>query len=178
MSLIKTLEKTKAPILTVLFFMLGITFLFAQNPKPHVITGKVTAGASANPVAGATVMVKGTKNIVSSEDNGNFNIIAQPGDVLVISFVGYKSKEINVGDKTDQININLSEDFTNLQDVVVVGYGKTKKSDLSSAVGTISSSDLNKTVNVTLDEALQGKAANLYVAQTSGQPGAGASVII
>ena len=60
----------------------------------------------------------------------------------------------------------------------MIGYGKTKKSDLSSAVGTISSSEISKTINVTLDEALQGKAANVYVSQTSGQPGAGASVII
>ncbi|HYJ63724.1 MAG TPA: carboxypeptidase-like regulatory domain-containing protein, partial [Parafilimonas sp.] len=178
MSKIKHSRKTKALLLAVIFLMLGINFLSAQNAKRHIITGKVTVGAAGNPVAGATIMVKGTKNIVSSQDNGDFNIIAQPGDVIVISFVGYKSKEINIGDKTDQLTINLSEDFSNLQDVIVVGYGKTKKSDLSSAVGTISNTDLNKTVNVTLDEALQGKAANLYVAQTSGQPGAGASVII
>ena len=178
MSKIKNSRKTKALLLAVIFLMLGINFLSAQNAKRHIITGKVTVGAAGNPVAGATIMVKGTKNIVSSQDNGDFNIIAQPGDVIVISFVGYKSKEINIGDKTDQLTINLSEDFSNLQDVIVVGYGKTKKSDLSSAVGTISNTDLNKTVNVTLDEALQGKAANLYVAQTSGQPGAGASVII
>src|SRR5689334_5562126 len=160
MSKIKNSRKTKALLLAVIFLMPGINFLSAQNATRHIITGKVTVGAAGNPVAGATIMVKGTKHTVSSQDNGDFNIIAQPGDVIVISFVGYKSKEINIGDKTDQLTINLSEDFSNLQDVIVVGYGKTKKSDLSSAVGTISNTDLNKTVNVTLDEALQGKAAN------------------
>ena len=141
MSKIKISRKSKALLLAALFLMPGINFLWAQNTNRHIITGKVTVGASGNPVSGATIMVKGTKNIVSSEDNGDFNIVAQPGDVLVISFVGYKPKEINVGDKTDQLTINLSEDFSNLQDVIVVGYGKTKKSDLSSAVGTISNSD-------------------------------------
>jgi TonB-linked SusC/RagA family outer membrane protein len=170
--------KLKALFMALLFLALGLHSLHAQNSNLHVVTGKVTSGAAGTPVNGATIMVKGTKNATATDESGNFSIIAKPGEVLQISFVGYKSKEIKIDDNAGQLTVNLSEDFSNLQDVIVVGYGKTKKSDLSSAVGTISSAELNRTVNVTLDEALQGKAANLYVSQTSGQPGAGSSVII
>ena len=86
-------------------------------------------------------------------------------------------KETTVG-SSSSLKIMLTQDFSHLDDVVIVGYGRMKKSDLSSAVVTISSADLQKTVNVTLDEALQGKSPNVYVSTSSGAPGAGASVII
>lgn len=153
-----------------------ITQLSAQG-SARSITGKVTAGVTGGPISGATVVVKGTKNVASTGDAGDFNILAKDGEVLVVSFVGYKTREIKVG-SSSTLNIALTEDYSNLQDVIVLGYGKMKKTDLSSAVVSISAADLQRTVNVTLDEALQGKAANVYVSQTSGQPGAGASVII
>lgn len=150
----------------------------AQKTTARVITGKVLAGTSKNAAAGASVSVKGTKNAVSTGNAGEFSILAQPGETLVISFVGYKSKEIKIGDANIFFNVELSEDFSKLQDVIVVGYGKMKKTDLSSAVVTISNADLEKTVNVTLDDALQGKSPNVYVSTSSGAPGAGAAVII
>ncbi len=129
-------------------------------------------------LGGASVTVKGTRNSIVTGDDGEFSIIAATGDVLVITSVGYKQQEVAIGATTNGVSVNLLQDFSKLNDVVVVGYGKMKKADLSSAVGAISNTELNRTVNVTLDEALQGKAANVYVAQTSGQPGAGSSVII
>ena len=167
---------------TIVWTTISVIFTFsqltAQNTSARLIKGKITASVSQTAVPGATVSVKGTQNSVSAGDGGEFSIYAQTGDVLVVSYVGYKTKEIKVNENENNINIGLIQDYSNLQDVVVVGYGKTKKSDLSSAVGTISNTELTKTINVTLDEALQGKAANVYVSQTSGQPGAGASVII
>jgi len=152
--------------------------LSAQKAATRIITGKITASVSKTAVPGATVTVKGTKNMATSGDGGEFSVIAQTGDILVVSSVGYKPKEIKVADGVNNINFELSEDFSNLQDVVVVGYGKMKKTDLSSAVVTISSADLEKTVNVTLDDALQGKSPNVYVSTSSGAPGAGAAVVI
>jgi len=149
----------------------------AQNAARR-ISGKITSAVSNEAIVGATVMVKGTRNMTSAGDAGDFSIMAQTNDVLVVSFVGFKTKEIKVTDATQTLTVQLAVDFSNLQDVVVVGYGRMKKSDLSSAVVTVSAADLQRTNNVTLDEALQGKAANVYVSQTSGQPGAGASVII
>src|SRR4051794_39517210 len=100
MSQIKFFQKTKALLLAVLFFMFAANFLCAQNTDGRTIIGKVSVGASGAGAAGATISVKGTKNIVSSLDGGDFSIIAKPGDVLVVSFVGYKPKEIKVDEKT------------------------------------------------------------------------------
>jgi TonB-linked SusC/RagA family outer membrane protein len=175
--------KTTGKFTAFLWGILTSLLIFVQasaqkTPSGHVITGKILAQTTKAGIDGATVSVKGTKNTAITSNGGSFSIIAQPGDVLVVSFIGYKSKEITVTDAATVPAIELSQDFSNLQDVIVVGYGKMKKTDMSSAVAAISNTELNRTVNVTLDEALQGKAANVYVAQTSGQPGAGASVII
>ncbi|HLI93988.1 MAG TPA: carboxypeptidase-like regulatory domain-containing protein, partial [Puia sp.] len=151
--------------------------LSAQPPGARRITGKVTDQANSQGIPGATVTVKGTRNSVQTDVNGSFEILAAPTESLVVSYVGYSSKEVKVGNATT-LNITLSTNYGHMDDVVVVGYGRMKKSDLSAAVGTISNEDLNKTVNVTLDDALQGKSPNVYVSQTSGEPGAGASVII
>jgi TonB-linked SusC/RagA family outer membrane protein len=174
--------KIKGMMKTVLWFVISVFFSFkqlsAQNGATRIIKGKVTASVSQSAVPGATISVKGTQNSVSTGDNGAFSINAKTGDILVISYVGYKTKEEKISAGESTITIGLIQDYSNLQDVVVVGYGKTKKSDLSSAVGTISNTELEKTVNVTLDDALQGKAPNLYVSTSSGAPGAGAAVII
>src|SRR5579863_8913042 len=155
-----------------------LTFsLSAQPPGARKITGKVIDQTNSTPIPGATITVRGTKNSVQADVNGEFAIMAAPTETLVISNVGYSPKEVRVGNSMT-LSISLSTNYGRMDDVVVVGYGRMKKSDLSAAVGTISNEDLNKTVNVTLDDALQGKAPNVYVSQTSGEPGAGASVII
>ena len=161
----------------VLFASLITFSLSAQPPGARKIAGKVFDQTSNNAVPGATITVKGTKNSVQADLNGEFVIMAAPSETLVISNVGYSSKEVKVGNSST-LSISLSTNYGRMDDVVVVGYGRMKKSDLSAAARTISNEDLNKTVNVTLDDALQGKAANVYVSQTSGEPGAGASVII
>lgn len=157
---------------------LFLTQSTAQKTASRPITGKIIASASQAPIAGVSINIKGTRNTVVAGSNGEFTINAQTGDVLVATYVGYAKKEIKVGAAVNSINISLVEDLDKLQDVVVVGYGKMKKSDLSSAVVSISSADLDRTVNVTLDDALQGKAPNVYVSTSSGAPGAGAAVII
>lgn len=163
-----------APLAALLLFAIPLS---AQSPAVHRITGKVTAQTNGAGIPGATITVRGTKNAVQADDNGEFSILAAPGEHLVISYVGYSPKDIKVGSET-VLNVSLSQDANSMSDVVVVGYGRMKKSDMSAAVGTISNTDLDRTVNVTLDDAIQGKAANVYVSQTSGEPGAGASVII
>ncbi len=164
--------------LAVILLLLFSHSLFAQKSTVKTVTGRVIASRSDSAVAEASILVKGTSNAVVANSAGEFSISAHPGDVLVVSFVGYKSREIKVGENDRGLNIVLTEDQSSLQDVVVVGYGRMKKSDLSSAVHTISNADIEKTVNTTLDQALQGKSPNVYVSQSSGAPGAGASVII
>ena len=141
------------------------------------ISGKVSAKISGLGLPGATIAVKGTKNMVQTNESGEYSIMAASGETLVVTAVGHISREAKVG-SSGTVNLVLTEDYNNLNDVIVVGYGKMKKTDLSSAVVSVTGADLQKTVNVTLDEALQGRAANVYVSANSGQPGAASSVII
>lgn len=170
------MNKYLLKVLLLFAYVLFSTLSFSQTKK--TITGRITGGTSNAPLAGASVTIKGSTNSIITDATGAFSLSAMAGDVLVVSFAGYTNKEVKVGAGSTSINVALVEDANNLQDVVVVGYGKMRKSDLSSAVTTISNTDLERTVNVTLDQALQGKAANVYVSQTNGQPGAGSSVII
>lgn len=173
----KAAVKLKPSLWAFVFSFLFLSQGYAQKQPPRTVTGHVT-GTSGSAIAGATINVKGTRNNVASGQAGEFSIVTQTGDVIVISFIGYKTREIKVTPETSTLNISLTEDLGSLQDVVVVGYGRMKKSDLSSAVHTVSSAELQRTTNVTLDNALQGKSPNVYVSQSTGAPGAGSSVII
>jgi TonB-linked SusC/RagA family outer membrane protein len=150
--------------------------LAAQQP-PQKITGKIFSKNQGTPLAGATIMVKGTNNAVVSNEKGEFSIAALPGQILVVSLVGYAPKEMKASG-SELRGVFLEENYNHMQDVVVVGYGKMKKTDLSSSQVTISSEELHRTVNGTIEQALQGKAANVYVASSNAQPGAAPSVII
>jgi TonB-linked SusC/RagA family outer membrane protein len=151
----------------------------AQNPPPsgQKITGTVTAHESGQPVPGASVIFKGTSTGVATDQYGKFSINALPGQVLVFTSIGFTAKEVKTGDAIT-LNVVLNETRSALQDVVVVGYGTMKKTDQSSAQVSISSADISKTINTTLDQAIQGRAAGVYVTQNSGQPGGGISVNI
>jgi TonB-linked SusC/RagA family outer membrane protein len=151
--------------------------LAAQQGTTQKITGKIASRNLGTPLAGATVTVRGTNNAVVSNEKGEFVIEAQPGQTLVISLVGYTPKEVKAASAALR-GIFLEEDYNHLQDVVVVGYGKMKKTDLSSSQVTVTSEELHRTVNGTIEQALQGKAANVYVASSNAQPGAAPSVII
>jgi TonB-linked SusC/RagA family outer membrane protein len=152
--------------------------LAAQTPAgARKITGKVTSKNNEG-VGGATVTVKGTRNTAVADLNGNFIIYAQTGETLVFSHVGFEPKEIKVGANSSVLNVRVGEDYSDLSDVVVVGYGSMKRTDLSSAQVTVTAADIGKTVNTTIEDALQGRAAGVYVTAPSGQPGAGLNVVI
>ncbi len=157
-------------------FLLLSSQLAAQQPARR-ITGKVTAQTSGAIIPGTTVSVKGTRNITTTDNNGNYAIDAATGETLVFTSVGYAVREEKVG-ASSIIDIALTQDFVNMQDVVVIGYGSMKKTDLSSSQVTVTSADLQKTINTSFDQALQGRAANVFVSQSSAQPGAAPSVVI
>ena len=172
--IVKTLRYLLWAIIATFFYH---TPLEAQTAGTHLVNG-IIKGPSGVPISGASISIKGAKTGISSGNSGEFSIPVKTGDLLTVSFIGYKSKEIKITIDTKRLVVNLAEDYSKLQDVVVVGYGKMKKTDMSSAVMSISNADLEKTVNVTLDDALQGKSPNVYVSTSSGAPGAGAAVII
>jgi TonB-linked SusC/RagA family outer membrane protein len=146
-------------------------------PLPITVTGKVT-NEKGEPLSGATVTEKGTNNATTAKEDGSFTLtVASEKSVLVISYVGFDKQEIVVG-KQGTIGVRLIQQTASLTDVVVVGYGKASRANLTSAQSTVSSKDIEKTVNTTIEQALQGRAAGVYVTQNSGQPGGGISVNI
>ncbi len=141
------------------------------------ISGVVTAQDEPDPVIGANVMVKGTTVGTITDFDGNFELQAKTGDVLVVSFMGYKSQEVKVAG-AGPLRIVLVPDNVQLQEAVAIGYGTMKKSDLTGAVTSVSADQLLKAPVAGLDQALQGRAAGVTVTTGSGQPGKGATIRI
>jgi len=140
--------------------------------------GKVT-DSKGQPLPGAIIKVKGTQKATAVDASGQFSIDAKSGDVLVITFVGFLPKEVTVSDSTSPLYIQLQEDNRAMQEVVVVGYGAVKKSDLTGSLSSVKSDDLNlggTTANV--GQAIQGKAAGVQVQQSSFAPGGGINITI
>lgn len=133
-----------------------------------------TVSADGQPLPGATVLIKGTSKGTSTDFDGNYSIEADSKSVLVFSYVGYATKEVVVGTQT-KINVTLTAD-NKLDEVVVIGYGTQRKSDLTGSVSSISSEDIASIPVARVDQALQGRAAGVQVTQTSGAPGAGTSI--
>ncbi len=149
------------------------SFAFSQSRE---VTGIVTDDTG-TPLSRATVTVKGTKTSTFTNDNGVFKItVNSPTAVLLISYVGTKTLEVSTTGKQNVL-ATLEVD-TKQTEVVIIGYGKARKANLTSAQTTISSKDIDKTLNTTVEQAIQGRSAGVYVTQNSGQPGGGISVNI
>ena len=148
----------------------------AQEVKK--ITGNVVSNSSEQAIGSATISVKGRQNTVPTDSSGEFTIFAAPGETLIISSIGFNTRSYKITGAAAKLTIRLMENYGKMNEVVVIGYGKMKKTDLSSSQVTVSSADIAKTVNTSFDQALQGRAANVYVSSNSGEPGAAPSVII
>jgi len=155
-----------------------VLVLFTSYAQIKKISGTVTDD-KANALVGATVTVKGTNVITSTNSSGAFSIdVPGTGKVLVVSYVGMTPQEIAIGSQAN-VRINMvPTSATTLTDVVVVGYGTARKANLTTAQSTVSSKEIERTVNTTVEQAFQGRAPGVYVTQNSGQPGGGISVAI
>ena len=138
------------------------------------ITGTVVDAMG--PVIGASVVVKGTTNGVATDFDGNFSLNASPGQTLVVSYIGYLTKEVRITAGQSKYDITLEEDRKVLDEVVVVGYGTMKKSDISGASATVGENAIKGSLITSLDQALQGHAAGVSAVSTSGAPGSGSSI--
>lgn len=161
---------------TILMFLLLLSGI-AVNAQ-HRITGTVK-DAQGEPIVGANVLERGVKtNGTITDINGNFVISTTlKNSILTFSFIGYESKAISVGTKT-KIEIILEENSQMLDDVVVVGYGTQKRSDLTGSVASVSMKDMMKAPVKSFDEALAGRIAGVQVVSSEGQPGASIDVVI
>ena len=145
--------------------------IFLNPPAVLDITGTVT-DENGDPLPGASILEKGTTNGTTSDVNGNFSMsVAGPNSVLVLSFIGYTTQEIPVGNKTT-INVRLEPDMRTLNEVVVVGYGTVKKSDLTGAVSSVKAEELTAYPAIDAVQSLQGRAAGVNITSTNGAPGA------
>ncbi|WP_211092153.1 SusC/RagA family TonB-linked outer membrane protein [Chitinophaga eiseniae] len=170
----KMIRARMLPLLGVLLGFLSSTSLFAQTIK---VTGKVINKSNSAAIPGATVSLKNTNRFAITDDAGKFTIDASIGNTLVITIVGYQKKEVVIN-KTAAIEVALTENVSQLGDVVVIGYGKVRRPDVTGAISSVSGDELRKTQPVTFDQALQGKVPGLVAQQISGQPGGAVSVQI
>jgi len=160
----------------VLLIICTLSFLtsFSQQRK---FSGTIRDEKGA-PLAGATVTVKNSRVATTSDVNGVFKLtLPENANSLVVSYVGMATQEVSIG-SNNAIEISLSTKATSLTDVVVVGYGQSRRANLTTAQTSVSAKDIDKTVNTTVEQAIQGRAAGVYVTQNSGQPGGGISVNI
>ena len=137
------------------------------------VTGTVTD--QTGPVIGASVIEKGTTNGTMTDNDGHFTLSVNKGAVIEISSIGYKTQEITVGTQSN-FNVKLAEDNQFLDEVVVVGYGSMKKSDLAGASVSMKEADLKGSIISSLDQSLQGRAAGVTAVSTSGAPGSSSSI--
>lgn len=145
--------------------------------QQRTVTGTVTDNTG-QPLPGVTIVVKGTMQGVVTDANGNYSISNLPENAtLQFSFVGMKSQEIPAGNQTS-INVTMEQDAIGIEEVVAIGYGTIRKSDLTGSVSSLRKDDMNKGVTTTLTSLLQGKAAGVQITQASMEPGGGTTVQI
>lgn len=147
---------------------------FAQN---RTVSGKTTDAADGTELIGVTILVKGTSNGTSSDINGNYTLSVSSTDTLVVSYIGYRNIEIPIGSQT-QINISLETEFSELEEVVVVGYGTLTKREITGSITKIGADDLKNIQAPSFEAALQGQAAGVQVIQGSGLAGSGSVIRI
>jgi TonB-linked SusC/RagA family outer membrane protein len=172
------LSKIVRTMQMVVFLLTSCIALYAEPAmqQSRTITG-VVVDAAGEPVIGANILEKGTINGVITNYNGEFSLTVSPQAILVVSYIGYLSQEINTGNRTI-FRIEMTEDTQALEEVVVIGYGVVKKSDLTGSVSSVKSDDLTKMATNSPISALQGRAAGVNVVLGSGSPDATASIKI
>jgi TonB-linked SusC/RagA family outer membrane protein len=177
MRFLKVLRKGRLLLWIACCFCLAVHSYAQESASTRKITG-IIRNLQGDPLPNINVSVKNTKNFAVTNTQGTFEIYAATGQTLVVSSVGFGKIERVLKASDNNLTLVLKEDFNNLNDVIVVGYGKMKKTDLSSSQVTVTSEEMKRTINTTLEQGLQGRAANVYVTSNSGQPGSPASVMI
>ena len=144
-----------------------------------IVTGTVLEGDTGEPLVGVSVVIFGTTQGTVTDINGKYSIeIPNPSSSsLSFSFIGFQTQKVPVGNRST-IDISMEFDVQSLEEIVVVGYGTQRKSDLTGAVSSVSADELTTAITSSVDQALQGRAAGVHVAQNSGRPGAAVSVRI
>ncbi len=161
--------------LVIILLAFPVFVLFGQKTE---VRGSVSDATDNIPLPGVNVVEKGTMNGSVTDIDGNFSIeVASPEAVLSFSFVGYTDAEISLEGETE-VSLKMQPDVQGLDEVIVVGYGTQKKSDLTGAVTKVASEELQELSTINVGQALQGRAAGVHITQSSGAPGAGVQIRI
>ncbi|RDV14988.1 TonB-dependent receptor [Pontibacter diazotrophicus] len=151
---------------------------YVKGFQTQQVTGTVTDAATGDPLPGVTVLVENTTTGTATGINGEFQIaVPNPDATLVFSFIGYESQSVPLNGRST-VNVQLGTDAQALDEVVVVGYGTVRKSDLTGAVSTVETEEIQQVATVDVNQAIQGKVAGVQVTPSSGAPGTGAKVRI
>lgn len=170
--------KNIQPILKLITFILILTLTNISNAQTSFTIKGVVKGFDGQPIPGVSVLIKNTSNGNVTDFDGNYSISkVNTGDILVFSSIGFTQKEIKINNQI-VINVVLTESVTNLDEIVVVGYGTAKKKDLTGAVSSIKASDIAEQPVANVDQLLQGQVSGITVTRASGQPGGAVSVRI
>ena len=157
-----------------IFLILGATSLQAQM---RLLTGKIVSDEGET-LIGVNILVQGsTSRGTISDIDGNYSIDVQKGETLVFSYTGFDDQSVLIENQT-VVNVELKTAANVLDDIVLIGYGSTKKSDLTGSVASLNGDQLRTSLTTNLDQALQGRVAGVQVTQNSGQPGGAASIRI
>ncbi|NND05293.1 MAG: TonB-dependent receptor [Saprospiraceae bacterium] len=153
--------------------MAAIT-LFAQDIQ---ISGQVSEAGTGEPLIGVNVIIKDGTTGTTTDIDGTYSLVVPQSTVLVFSYIGYEPQEFLINQEGVQ-NVELRTEATGLEEVVVIGYGTAKKRDLTGSVSSVNSELIESAAALSADQALQGRAAGVFVQQNSGEPGAGTTVRI
>ena len=157
--------------------IVGVEFSFAGVLQERTVTGVVTSGADGEALIGVSVQVKERPQVGTITDfEGRYSLQVKSNETIVFSYIGFKSQEVKASKTV--VNVELEEDSEILDEVVVVGYGTMKRSDLTGSVVSVGEDEIKQSIVTSLDQALQSKAAGVSVTQNSGTPGGGISVSI
>src|SRR5690606_38551991 len=152
-------------------FILLLFLLLANNvwAQEKEVNGKVTS-AEGNPLIGVSIHVKGTDLTTSTGDNGQFTLTTKPGSVLLLSYVGFSTHEYVLGNETS-INVTMTSSESQLDEVVVIGYGTQRKEAVTGSVASVSGDKMREVPSGNVSRALQGRVAGVEMSQNSSKPG-------
>ena len=159
--------------LGILLFILTSAVMVAQQVN---VTGRVAARSDGSPIPGVSVVQQGTSMGTITDSEGRYSLSAEMGATLVFSFIGMDTREVVVN--SSEINIEMEESWTDLDEVIVVGYGVQKRSVVTAAISSVSAEDLNNAKPSRIEDVLKGKVSGVQITQSSGQPGADSKVRI
>ena len=169
----KSIPRMSKHVCVLILFTLFALVVNAQNTVKGVVTAK-----DGSPIAGVTVSVKGTKIGTQTTSDGSFTItVPKSSNTLVLTAVGYARQEVPVRGQS-LLSISLETSTSTLTDVVVIGYGTTRKKDLTGSISVVSEKDFQKGVISTPEQMIAGKIAGVSIISNSGQPGAGSTIRI